>query len=71
MGAFPPDEVVRVQTEHAAPEAGGGAESAKEWDWNSTYWRHLAAPWGGAHSSAADVARLLHSFLHPDWQGAA
>ena len=66
MGAFQAAEVVRVQTEHAAPEAGGGAASAKDWDWNSPYWRGLGAPWGGAHSSAADVARFLHSFLHPD-----
>jgi beta-lactamase class C len=66
MGAFQPAEVVRVQTEHAAPESGGGDPSAKEWDWNSTYWRNLAAPWGGAHSSAADVAWFLHSFLRPN-----
>lgn len=36
-----------------------------DWDWNSPYWRDLGAPWGGAHSSAADVARLLEYFLHP------
>jgi beta-lactamase class C len=66
MGAFQAAEVVRVQTEHAAPESGGGAASAKDWDWNSTYWRGLGAPWGGAQSSAPDVARFLHSFLHPD-----
>jgi len=66
MGAFQAAEVVRVQTEHAAPEAGGGAASAQDWDWNSTYWRGLGAPWGGAHSSAADVAQFLHRFLHPD-----
>jgi beta-lactamase class C len=66
MGTFQPAEVVRVQTEHAAPESGGGDPSAKEWDWNSSYWRNFGAPWGGAQSSAADVARFLHSFLHPD-----
>lgn len=36
-----------------------------DWDWNSPYWRDLGAPWGGAHSNAADVARLLEFFLHP------
>ena len=66
MGTFQPADVVRVQTEHAAPEAGGGDPNAKEWDWNSTYWRNLGAPWGGAQSSAADVARFLRSFMHPE-----
>jgi CubicO group peptidase (beta-lactamase class C family) len=32
------------------------------WDWNSTYWRNLGAPWGGAHASAADVAAFLQYF---------
>jgi beta-lactamase class C len=66
MGAFQMADAVRVQTEHAAPESGAGAASARDWDWNSPYWRNLAAPWGGAHSSAGDVAQFLRSFLHPD-----
>ena len=37
-----------------------------DWDWNSPYWRDLGVPWGGAHSTAADVTRLLELFLHPD-----
>jgi len=36
-----------------------------DWNWNSPYWRDLGAPWGGAHASAADVARFLEFFLHP------
>lgn len=36
-----------------------------DWNWNSPYWRDLGAPWGGAHSTAADVARFLEFFLHP------
>lgn len=36
-----------------------------DWDWNSPYWRDLGAPWGGAHSTAADVARFLQAFLDP------
>ena len=69
LGRFKIDEVVRVQTEHAAPESGGGDPAAREWDWNSTYWRSLGAPWGGAHSTAADIARFLRAFLHPDGKG--
>ena len=55
--------MVPVQTEFAAPEAGGGDPAAKEWDWNSPYWRKLGAPWGGAHASAPDVAKFLTEFL--------
>jgi len=32
------------------------------WDWNSSYWRNLGAPWGGAHSNVEDVARYLAAF---------
>ncbi|MBL9133785.1 MAG: beta-lactamase family protein [Verrucomicrobiaceae bacterium] len=66
LGKFQKADMVPMQTEHAAPEAGGGDPKAREWDWNSDYWRNLGAPWGGAHSSAADVAAWLRSFLHPD-----
>jgi CubicO group peptidase (beta-lactamase class C family) len=37
-----------------------------DWHWNSPYWRNLGAPWGGAHSTAEEVARLLEYFLQPD-----
>lgn len=36
-----------------------------DWNWNTPYWRDLGAPWGGAHASAADVARFLKYFLQP------
>jgi CubicO group peptidase (beta-lactamase class C family) len=64
LGSLPPDSVVPVQTEHAAPEAGGGDPSAQEWDWNSRYWRGLGAPWGGVHASAGDVAKFLSAFVN-------
>lgn len=35
---------------------------ASDWDWNSTYWRNFGAPWGGAHSTAADISRFLEYF---------
>ena len=38
------EEIVRNQTDHAAPESGAGDPTAKEWDWNSPYWRALGAP---------------------------
>jgi len=65
LGRFKLQDTIRCQTEHAAPESGAGDPHAASWDWNSPYWRNLAAPWGGAHGSAADVARFLDSFMHP------
>jgi CubicO group peptidase (beta-lactamase class C family) len=65
LGRYSMDDIVRNQTEKAAPESGAGDPSAKQWDWNSPYWRALGAPWGTAHSSAPDVARFYAEFLHP------
>ncbi|HEV7406479.1 MAG TPA: serine hydrolase domain-containing protein [Chthoniobacteraceae bacterium] len=64
LGRFKLEEMVACQTDRAAPEAGGGDPSAKQWDWNSPYWRKLAAPWGGTHASAPDLARFLGEFLN-------
>lgn len=63
LGRFKLEDMVRVQTEFAAPEAGAGKASAKDWDWNSAYWRSLGAPWGGTHASAPDVGKFLAEFL--------
>lgn len=63
LGRFKLEETVRAQTEHAAPESGAGDPRAKDWDWNSPYWRNLGAPWGGAHGTAGDVARFLESYV--------
>jgi CubicO group peptidase (beta-lactamase class C family) len=63
LGRFKLEEMVSCQTEGAAPEAGGGDLQAREWDWNSPYWRKLGAPWGGTHASAPDLARFLDEFL--------
>jgi CubicO group peptidase (beta-lactamase class C family) len=61
-----PSDIIAVQTEYAAPEAGGGDPTAKSWDWNSDYWREMGAPWGGMHASAHDVALFLETFLRHD-----
>jgi CubicO group peptidase (beta-lactamase class C family) len=63
LGRFKLDEMVACQMEGAAPESGAGDPQAKEWDWNSPYWRKLGAPWGGTHSSAPDVAKFLREFM--------
>jgi CubicO group peptidase (beta-lactamase class C family) len=63
LGRFKLEEMVSCQMEGAAPESGAGDPQAKEWDWNSPYWRKLGAPWGGTHASAPDIARFLGEFL--------
>jgi beta-lactamase class C len=41
-------------------------ENKDDWGWNTPYWRDLGAPWGGVHSTAADVSRFLNAFLRPN-----
>jgi CubicO group peptidase (beta-lactamase class C family) len=65
LGRFKLEDMILSQTEHAAPEAGGGDPKAKSWDWNSPWWRQLGAPWGGTHASAPDLAKFLGEFLNP------
>jgi CubicO group peptidase (beta-lactamase class C family) len=64
LGRFKLENMVPCQTEHAAPESGGGDPKAKDWDWNSPWWRKFGAPWGGAHASAPDLAKFLGEFLN-------
>ncbi len=65
IGRLDESSLMRCQVEHAAPESGAGDPTTKTWDWNSDFWRHLGAPWGGAFASSADVAKFLNAFLHP------
>ena len=64
LGRFELQNMVSCQTEHAAPEAGGGDPRAKDWDWNSPWWRKFGAPWGGTHASGPDLAKFLGEFLN-------
>jgi CubicO group peptidase (beta-lactamase class C family) len=63
LGRFPLEAMVSCQMDGAAPESGGGDPKAREWDWNSPYWRKLGAPWGGTHASAPDLGKFLGEFL--------
>lgn len=36
---------------------------AKDWGWNSMYWRKLAAPWGGLLSTASDLGSFCRHLL--------
>ena len=64
LGRFKLENMVSCQSEHVAPEAGGGDPKAKDWDWNSPWWRQFGAPWGGTHASAPDLGKFLADFLN-------
>jgi CubicO group peptidase (beta-lactamase class C family) len=66
LGRFKIPETAQCQVDQAPALYGGGSGDTKTWDWNSPYWRNLAAPWGGAHSTGPDIAKLLEYFLDPD-----
>ncbi len=63
LGRFKIPETAQCQVDKAPGLYGGGAADTKSWDWNSIYWRNLATPWGGAHSTAPDIAAFLEYFL--------
>ncbi|MEX1042906.1 MAG: serine hydrolase domain-containing protein [Pirellulaceae bacterium] len=63
LGQFKKDAMVACQVEGAAAESGSGDPDAKKWDWNSSYWRNLGAPWGGVHASASDIGLFLSEIL--------
>jgi len=66
LGRFKIAETELSQVDEAPGLYGRGGSDTKSWDWNSPYWRNLAAPWGGAHSTGPDIAKFLDSFLNPD-----
>ncbi len=65
VGNLKADQMMPCQVEFGALESGGGSVDSKNWDWNSSFWRKLGAPWGGLQASAADVGKFLQEFLHP------
>jgi CubicO group peptidase (beta-lactamase class C family) len=66
LGRFQIKDTMLSQADEADNLYGGGAEDTSGWNWNSQYWRDLGAPWGGAHSTGPDLAKLLQYFLDPD-----
>jgi len=61
MGGLKIEETVRCDL----PASGDliQTEADRSWNWNSAYWRNLGVPWGGAHSTAGDIALVLQSML--------
>ncbi len=52
-----------VPSQAAPAMTDDGKKSWNDWNWNSSYWRNLGAPWGGALGSAADINRFYREFL--------
>lgn len=40
------------------------SESDRRCGWNTEYWRDFGAPWGGLHTTAPDLARLVYAILN-------
>jgi len=57
-GGRPLGDLVPCDVDRKPGEAG-----CDRWDWNSEYWRDFGAPWGGLHSTAADLTVFLRAFL--------
>ena len=57
------DNATTVPSQPAPAMTEEGKKSWGHWNWNSSYWRNLGAPWGGALGSAADINRFYREFL--------
>lgn len=58
------DEWMDRISEYRIPGASGYGDAADTgWNWNSTYWRKLGAPWGGMLSTVEELTALLRMFL--------
>jgi CubicO group peptidase (beta-lactamase class C family) len=58
------DKAATVPSQGAPAATPAGKKSWQSWNWNSDYWRNLAAPWGGALGSATDIVKFYDEFLH-------
>ncbi|MBS0263945.1 MAG: beta-lactamase family protein [Planctomycetes bacterium] len=55
---------IRRVTEVRIPEQSEmAADSARDWNWNSRYWRQLGVPWGGLLTTPLDLARFGQMLL--------
>jgi CubicO group peptidase (beta-lactamase class C family) len=57
------DKATTVPSQAAPAMTDAGKKSWRDWNWNSSYWRNLGAPWGGALGTAADIARFYAEFM--------
>ena len=53
---LPEERIARVNVREELQEA--------DWWWNSPYWWHFGAPWGGMFSTVGDIFRFCQMFLN-------
>jgi len=41
------------------PQASDAGDPGTDWDWNSDYWQHFGAPWGGMFTTGRDLVMLI------------
>lgn len=61
---LPSDQYDAIATQITPCELPVWQEDDNDWNWNSSYWRKLGAPWGGLISTATDLARFAEMLLH-------
>ena len=60
------DRISQVKMPSSSDAGSGGTD----WDWNSDYWHHFGAPWGGMFTTASDLTVLCQAFLFGgQWNG--
>ena len=57
------DKSATVPSQAIPANTPAGRKSWNGWNWNSDYWRGLAAPWGGALGPATDIVKFYDEFL--------
>jgi CubicO group peptidase (beta-lactamase class C family) len=61
--AGPRPKVDRIVELRLPPDSEQARESSRDWNWNSSYWRKLGAPWGGLLTTPADLSRFGQMML--------
>jgi CubicO group peptidase (beta-lactamase class C family) len=61
---IPSTEFERLQSTLVPCELPIWQQHARDWNWNSRYWRCLGAPWGGMTSTSNDLGRLAVCMLN-------
>jgi CubicO group peptidase (beta-lactamase class C family) len=59
LAPFAIRDTVQIQS-----SAGANPQDLRHWGSNTEYWRNMAHPWGGMHTTTGDLAILFQTFLN-------